>query len=141
MEQRNCMITFVAAGILPSFTATSSTLITFLLQPPLVSSGNFKPPSFSNCAKFNIIVFVAVVHSEQDGRAVGLFAKTVSNSVWVLSDTDTMVYYPDFGGSVTASSHIIIGVHNETDSSVSACYIPTPPQVTPAPIAVPLGFV
>lgn len=80
----------------------------------------------------NLSLFVAFVHLDHDGRPVGLFAKALQSQGWVISDT--FVYFPDFGDSVAGSSRLIIGVHSETDSTVSPINIPTPPPTTPAPI-------
>jgi hypothetical protein len=74
-----------------------------------------------------------VVNPDHDGRPVSLLATALKQSGWVLSDTS--LYYPDFGDSVAGSSRVIIGVHQETDSSVAPLHLPTPPPPNPAPIS------
>eukprot|EP00956_Cyclotella_meneghiniana_P034897 scaffold109224_cov64-Cyclotella_meneghiniana.AAC.3 len=78
-------------------------------------------------------MFVAFVHPDHDGRVVSHAIKTLASQDWVISDTS--IYYPDFGDSVSDTTRCIIGVHADTDSIVSKCEIVTPPPSNAPPLS------
>jgi hypothetical protein len=78
-------------------------------------------------------LFVAIVHPDHDGRPVSLFLSSLKSCGWIMSDTP--IYFPDFGDSVAGRARFIIGVHEETESVVAPCLLPSPPRNPPTPLS------
>jgi hypothetical protein len=106
------------------FPTTSSTRTFWQLQASIITE--------MRTAR-SLSLFVALVHSDHDGRAIGLFSQAMTKQGWVMSNS--LIYFPDFGDSVAGSCRVLVGVHTETDSAVEPILIPAPPPRSPTPLS------
>jgi hypothetical protein len=81
----------------------------------------------------SLLVIVAIVMPDHDGRSVKSFVWGLSTANWKVSSRD--VSYTKIGNSIVDSCTVIIAVHLSSASVVEPLVLKTPPAVCPTPIA------
>jgi hypothetical protein len=81
----------------------------------------------------NLLVVVAILMPDHDGRSVESFIRGLSTAHWKVSSRD--ILYPEIGDSIVNSCRIIIAIHLSSVPVVEQIGLKTPPAVQPRPIA------
>jgi hypothetical protein len=81
----------------------------------------------------NLLVIIAIVMPDHNGRSVKSFIWGLSTAHWKVSLQD--ILYPEISDSIVNSCRIIIAIHSSSAPVVEPTVLKTPPAVQPRPIA------
>jgi hypothetical protein len=84
----------------------------------------------------NQSIIIAMVHLDNDGQSIKIFASNLKSNGWIVSSSD--VSYPDLGDSIAGSCQLILGIHSSCAANVEPLLLKQPPAIPSCSLA---GFI